>query len=185
MSDDFLTMGLQEDRYLKALRLADAFEDQIEAKLREFDQQMVDKHPELFETVANLSVGSNRTSSSAFAYHRINRPMNGPQAPSSDTQKLNVHLYWMKPSDYGRTDIDGAIRAFGYKIKNADPNTDKFVVEETKKGDWELDISDNPYDSNMVFYRDVDSMAEIDEAIEVLLDHFSTFGSEYAASTGN
>jgi len=31
-----------------------------------------------------------------------------------------------------------------------------------------------------VFYRHVDSVADIEETIEILVDHFATFGDEYA-----
>jgi hypothetical protein len=180
MTEEFLTGGLQSDRYLKALRLVDQFESEIEAVLSEFGQQMIDQHPELFDSGPDTRVRTNQSPSSALATHRINYSMNGPQAPDSG-QQLNVHLYWVPPTEYGRTDIDGALRAFGYKIKGADQDVDEGVVEQTRAADWPLITSSNPFDSNIAFYRHVNSVADISETVETLVDHFSTFGDEYSA----
>jgi hypothetical protein len=181
MTDEFLTKGLQNDRYLKALRLADQFEDEIEAVLFELDQRMVDVQPGLFDLNTSADFKTNRTTSSALTTHRINHSMTGPMAPESDqTQKLNVHLYWMPPTEYNRTDIDGALRAFGYKIKYADEDVDGRVAEQTRTGDWPLETSSNPYDSNIAFYKHVSSVAEMEETADVLVKHFREFGDAYA-----
>lgn len=181
MTGDFITKGLTNDRYLKALRLIEQFEDEITALLRDFDQQMVDQQPDLFDAGTDPSVRTNRTPSSALAHTRINHAMHGPLAPDDgQTHKLNVHLYWMPPEEYARTDIEGALRGFGYKIKNADTASDDRVVDRTRAGEWDIETSGNPYDPNTVFYRHVDSVADIEETIEILVDHFATFGDEYA-----
>ncbi len=183
MTDEFLTNGLRDDRYLKALRLIEQFEDEIEAILLELDRRMVDEHPDLFDPNAEPGVKTNRSPSTGLAYHRVNHPMTGARAPAADrTHKLNVHLYWMPPAEYGHTalDVDGALRAFGYKIKYADRSIDDRVVERTRGRDWSLEASGNPYDSNAVFYSHVDSAAGIEETANELVEHFSVFGDEYA-----
>lgn len=182
MSDEFITKGLQQDRYLKALRLIDQFEDEIEAVLREFDQRMVEVQPDLFDPSTDLSLRTNRTPSSTLAHHRINHSMDGPLAPDDRNQRLNVHLYWISPTEYGRTDIDGALRGFGYKIKDAPGDVDNRVAEQTRHN-WPLETSDNPYDSNIVFYNHVSSTEEITETADTLVEHFSEFGKEYKSST--
>lgn len=50
---------------------------------------------------------------------------------------LNGGVNWMLPTEYDRTDIDGALRGFGYKIKGADPNTDDNVADATQES-WDL-----------------------------------------------
>jgi len=182
MTDEFLTKGLESDRYLKAIQLVNQFEDEVEAILVEFDERMVDEQPDLFDSSTDANVRSRQSPSSGLAYHRINHPMNGSRAPDND-QRLNVHLYWMPPTEYGRTDVDGSLRAFGYKVKHADPDIDDRVVERTQAGDWSLETSGNPYDSNTVFYTHVSSDTEIERAMDTLVDHFSTFGDEYAAGS--
>lgn len=179
MTDEFLTEGLRDDRYLKALRLIDQFEDEIGAILHDFDQRMVDEQPTLFDPETTPSLKTSQTPSNGLAFHRINHALTGPQAPDGN-QRLNVHLYWMPPTEYNRTDVDGALRAFGYKIKDADPEIEAQIVERTQTEDWSLETSGNPYDPNTVFYRHVSSIDEVEDAMEVLVDHFSEFGGEYA-----
>jgi hypothetical protein len=181
MTDEFLTKGLQDDRYLKALRLVDEFEDKLEATLRGFGQRMVAEHPELFGVNPDGNERTNRNPGSALAHTRVHYPMTGEQAPEADqTWGLNVHLYWVRPEQYERTDVDGALRAFGYKIKYADRDIDDRVVEQTRARDLPVETAENPYDSNIAFYSHVSSVAEIEETADILVDHFSEFGDKYA-----
>lgn len=48
MTEDFLTKGLQNDRYMKARQLVEQFRETIEVELREIGQEMVARNPELF-----------------------------------------------------------------------------------------------------------------------------------------
>lgn len=180
MTDDFVTKGLEEDRYLKAVRLVEQFDEEIEARLRKFDQRMVDQQPGLFDSDSGSNIKTNRTPSNGLAIHRINHAMDGPQAPDNRNQRLNVHLYWMPPTEYDRTDIDGALRGFGYKIKGADSNTDDNVADATQEN-WDLNTASNPYDSNIVFYRHVSTAAEIANTADTLVEHFAEFGDRYAS----
>jgi hypothetical protein len=183
MTDEFLTRGLESDRYLKAIRLIGQFENEIEAVLAEFGDRMVDQHADLFERGISPDVRTRQSPSSLLAFHRLNFPMKGPQAPETG-QTLNVHLYWVPPTEYNRTDIDGALRAFGYKIKGADQDIDEQVVERTRGDNWEIATAGNPFDDNITFYRHVSSMAEIEATADTLVDHFAAFGDEYAATPG-
>ena len=181
MTGEFLTEGLRNDRYLKAIRLIEQFENEMEATLLEFGQRMVDEYPDLFGPGVDAHVRSRRDPSSALAYQRIHYKMHGVEVPDDEkNQYLNVHLYWMPPTKYARTDIDGALRAFGYKIKNAETTVDDLVVEQTRSSDWQLETSENPFDSNIVFYKHVDSAGDIAETADMLVEHFSEFGGEYA-----
>jgi hypothetical protein len=179
MTGEFLTEGLRKDRYLKSLRLPNQFENEIKAVLKTFDQQLVDQHPELFDPSDDPRWRTNRSPNSGLALHRFNHELDGPQAPDDQRQRLNVHLYWMPPAEYARTDIDGAVRAFGYKIKGAEETTDQHVVERTRNGDWSIRTSENPYDSNVAFYNHVSSRADIEEVQAELVEHFEEFGAEY------
>jgi len=183
MTDEFLTEGLRNDRYLKAIRLIDEFEDQIEATLREFGQRMVDEHPSLFEPNPRGDKNTNRTANSSLAHSRVDYPLVGDRAPEGD-QRLNVHLYWVDPTQYDRTDVDGAIRAFGYKIKWADHDIDDHVADQTRAEGWSVRTSESPFkDSNVTFYRHVSSAKDIEETAAVLVEHFSEFGNEYATES--
>lgn len=139
-----------------------------------------DEHPGLFESNTDSSVKTKRDPSNGLAYQRVNHSMDAPRAPASD-QRLNVHLYWMPPTEYGRNDVDGVFRAFGYKIKYADQEVDTRVANQTRTDDWSVETSGNPYDSNIVFYKHVSSAGDIEATADTLVDHFSEFGDEYAA----
>lgn len=178
MSDEFLTQGFQDDRYLKAIRLIDQFEREVEAALRDVGQRMIDAHPDLFEEGVDGRENTGRNSSSALAYTRVDYPMARVQDPESNQSlKLNVHLYWRDPATCNRTDIDGAVHGFGYKIKNATREDIERVVAETR--DWPVETTDDPFGSTTLFYKHVESKSDLEEAADTLVDHFEEFGHEF------
>lgn len=182
MTDEFLTKGLQNDRYLKSVRLAEQFEASIESELRRVGEKMIAENPELFRDGVNGNMSYGRSSGSTLAYMRIDYPMDQIQDQHSDAWlTLNVHLYWCNPEQYNRTDVDSALRAFGYKIKNVNSDGEERVAAQTR--DWDLHTADDPYSSLVVFYKHVSSAEEIEQAGETLVEHFSTFGSEYGVAS--
>lgn len=177
MTEDFLTKGLQNDRYMKARQLVEQFREDIEVELRAIGQEMISENPGLFDD--NIQGDENsQTKSTTYPYSRIDFPMARQRSPESDTSlTLNVHLYWYNPREYNRKDIDGAIRALGYKIKDVTKADEQRVVSETQN--WSLRVSVNRYGSEKAFYRHVSSTDEIEETGEQLVEHFSTFGHEF------
>lgn len=180
MTDEFLTEGLRNDRYLKAIRLVEQFETEMEARLLDLGQRMVDEHPDLFGSSVDPHVRTRQNSNSSLAHQRIHYKLDGIQVPEGEkSQYLNVHLYWMAPTEYARTDIDGALRALGYKIKRGALSVDDWVVEQTKKNDWPIETSENPFDDNIVFYNHVSSVDDIEATSDTLVEHFAEFGDAY------
>lgn len=180
MSDEFLTRGLQNDRYLKAIQLLDQFDDDLVATLRDVGLRMVDQHPDLFEIHPDGNDNVSRSSGSVLAFARTQYPMIGEAVPESiETRRLNVHLYWASPSDYDRTDVDGALRAFGYKIKNSPDGVENRIARQTRGQDWDLSVTENPFGGSMAFYRHVSSAEELERTAETLVEHFRTYGPEY------
>lgn len=178
MPEEFLTKGLQNDRYIKAFRLVNQFETAIEAILHNVGKQMIDQHPDIFESNVKGSGHSQRSKSSLFAHQRVNFPMDRVSEPGgNDFLKLNVHLYWRDPAECYRTDIDGALRAFGYKIKGLNQDTDDRIADATDE--WALETAKNPWDSNTAFYNHVSNAEEIDQTVKRLTRHFAEFGPEY------
>lgn len=177
MTEDFLTKGLQNDRYMKARQLVEQFREDIEVELRAIGQEMVSENPELFDGNVEGDVSS-QTKSNTYPYSRIDYPMARQSSPESATSlTLNVHLYWYNPREYNRKDIDGAIRSLGYKIKSVTEADEQRV--ESKTQDWPLRVSANRFGSRKAFYRHVSSTDEIEETGEQLVEHFSTFGHEF------
>lgn len=181
MPDEFITKGLEDSRYLKAVRLVDEFEERIEAIVQNTGQRLIEQQPALFDSDSPKRVKTNRSPGNGLATHRVNYHMRDELFPDeSKTPRLNVHLYWFSPSEYNRIDINETLRAFGYKVKHGDEDIDEMISDQTKSGDWQLQTSSNPYDSNTVFYRHVDSALEIEETAEVLVKHFNEFGDRWA-----
>lgn len=171
-------MGLREDRYLKAIELLEQFDEEIEAAIRDVGQRMMKCQSDLFVDDVEGAARIRRKPSSSKSWARVNYEMDRDRTPDGRQQRLNVHLYWVRPTEYGRRDVDGALRAFGYKIKGASTETDAEVVRAMGE-DWALDTARNPFDDNTVFYRHVSSTAEIEETAQTMIDHFETFGDRY------
>lgn len=177
MTDEFLTKGLQNDRHLKAIQLVHQFETEIVHELRRYGDRMVAENPKLFEpdVEGRKNTGS---SSSALWYARLDYRMSRVQAPDDEsTQKLNIHLYWVRPEQYNRSDIDGTLCGFGYKVKNSDSEAEEHIAVQTR--DWDLHTAEDPFGSRTVFYGHVDSAEDIRQIGENLVEHFSAFGSEF------
>jgi hypothetical protein len=180
MTDDFLTKGLQNDRYMKARQLIEQFEEDIEVELRTIGREMIAENPELFDDNVNGDENS-QTKSSTYPFSRIDYPMARQcSSKGGGSLTLNVHLYWYNPREYNRKDIDGAIRALGYKIKNLSEADERRIVSKTS--DWSLRVSENRFGSRKAFYRHVSSTDDIEETAKQLIKHFSTFGHEFGVS---
>lgn len=180
MTDEFLTKGLVNDRYMKARQLVKQFETEIAVELRAIGEKMVDRNRDLFEEPVEGSE-SISMKSNAFPFARMDYPMSRFRSREDDSRLiLNVHLYWDDPRNYDRPDIDGALRALGYKIKNVAESDEQRVVSETR--DWPIRTAENRFGGETAFYSHVSSAEEIDETGEQLVDHFSTFADEYGVS---
>lgn len=56
MNEDFVTEAIRNDRCLKAKRLLDRFESELDAELSRFGAAMQAVQPELFETEAPVNI---------------------------------------------------------------------------------------------------------------------------------
>lgn len=183
MTEDFLTKGFENDRYMKARQLVEQFRDELEVELRAIGEEMVANNPELFDTGVEGDANS-QTRSNTYPYSRVDYEINRFHSQNRETNlTLNVHLYWVNPNTYNRKDIDGPLRALGYKIKNVPDADEEHVASRT--GDWPLHVTENRFGSKKTFYRHVSSTDEIEEYGEQLVDHFSEFGEKYGVSPEN
>jgi hypothetical protein len=180
MTDEFLTKGLENDRYMKARQLIKQFEKEIEVELRAIGEKIVNQNRDCFDESVE-GTKSISTKSNTFPFARIDYPMSRIHSHENDTRLiLNVHLYWDDPREYNRPDINGALRALGYKIKNVAETDEQRVVSETR--DWPIQTSENRFGGETAFYKHVSSADEIEETGEQLKEHFSTFADEYGVS---
>jgi hypothetical protein len=178
MTDEFIAQGLEADRYLKAMRLVDQFDSEIEAKLQQICGRMEEAHPDLFSPDASMSPLTKRSPNPAIAFSRVNYPMaRKKSATNAEQLTLNVHLYWRDPTDTVQRDIEGTLRQFGYKIKGAKPADDQAVIDRMDSDT--LETTDNPWDSNKCFYRHVQSLEALTSTADALVEHFAEHGPTY------
>lgn len=177
MTNEFLTKGLENDRYMKARQLVEQFDKEVVVALRSIGEEMVSRNRGSFDESATARE-STSTASNTFPFARVDYPLSRFRSRDDDTRLvLNVHLYWDDPRNYTRQDIDGALRALGYKIKHIADSDEQRVVEETR--DWPIRTAENRFGGETAFYEHVRSAEDIDETGERLVEHFSAFVGDY------
>ena len=181
MNDEFVTQALEKDRYLKAVRLTDRLETELERELERYGDDFVAENPTLFADNVDASTTVRPISKTHIAYIRASYDMSRvPEADSSDNLKLRLYLRWIDPDKFGHTDSDGALCAASYKIRYARREDHREVERLTEKGDWDVQCADDPHGRDPgTFYIPVETAAEIREAYDTLSDHFSEFGTRY------
>lgn len=180
MTNEFLSKGLKKGRYMKARELIKQFDEEIVVELREIGNKMVNQNLGSFDhpVEGNKSVSN---ISNTFPYARVDYPMSRVQSRENNTQlKLNVHLYWVDPRDYNRSDVDGVLRSLGYKIKNVSKDDEQRVQRKTRESS--VQTAENRFGSKIAFYNHVSSAVEFEETGEKLVEHFSNFVEEYGVS---
>jgi len=136
MDEDFLTDGLQSDRYLKATKLVHRFESEVTEIINEVCKEIIDAHPELFDDDAALEekvlgAEANQT----LATNRTEFSMNFENA-GGYTPKLNIALEWVKPEQQGKEDAyDGSLCYVMYKIQHGSETQFGNVKQRTESQD--------------------------------------------------
>lgn len=182
MNDEFITRALEDDRYLKALRLIDRFELEIEGELRRVADEFISESAGLFDEDVNSRFKFNRDPGPVICHARINTNMNrvASEEEDADTLTLNITLRWLDPAEYGFSHIDGALCVTAYKINGAISDDHKRVKQRTKSNESDVQFCRDAYNNapGMV-YVPVETAAEIRDGFETLKQHFGKYGEEY------
>lgn len=178
MNDEFVTQAIQNDRCLKAHRLLDRFEDEIETLVNRVADEMIAAHPDRFSDDLDGGFKAGWDKGPVIANARSNFKMRvvNENDPSAN-MRLNVSVRWVDPLDWDEDDIEGALCAACYKINNANSDDHKAVVDAAS--DSELDVrTDDDQFSNApgIFYIPVEDAKELQDAADTLIEHFSRFG---------
>lgn len=182
MNEKFVTEGIQNDRYLKAIRLINRLEDEFQAELERIGDEIVADNPDLFSETVEASWNNGRSTSKMIAFARVDYPMTRVKSveESSSKLKLNICLRWMDPADWGHQDVEGALFAASYRIKGSTQEDFERVKQETVAGDWNLEVGAGKFrNSPGAFYIPVDTAAGLRDAHETLKEHFSEYGHLY------
>lgn len=182
MNDEFITRALEDDRYLKALRLINRFETEVEGELKRVANEFVSETSGLFDDELNQRFKFNRNSGSVIAHARINTDMArvASKKEGADNLTLNITLRWLDPAEYGLSHVDGALCVTGYKINGAVSDHHERLKQQTKEAGVDVQFCRDAYNNapGMV-YVPVETAAEIRDGFETLKTHFCEFGDEY------
>lgn len=185
MNDEFITRAIEEDRYLKALRLIDRFEMEIEAELKRVADEFVSGTDGLFNDDPGQRFKFNRDPGPVIAHARINTDMKrvASKEDGADTLTLNITLRWLDPSEYKSSHIDGALCVTAYKINGADSDDHKRVRQQTEAEGYDVQLCQDAYNNapGMV-YIPVETAAGIREGFQTLKKHFWEYGGEYGVN---
>lgn len=192
MNSKFVDHGLQEDRYLKAIKLIERFETEIERQLKHTVKEIVSENPELFSRDSDdskLDHSARRFYASVMAYAITNYPMNryASDEQDADRLKLSLMIHWDEPSALGHDGGDGSLAVTSLRIKNASDADHQKVKQRTQEDDWpSIHFGDDPWDTTPgLFYIPVETAEDLECAHKTLRDHFGEYGAEYGVPQDN
>lgn len=183
MSESFLTEGLKEDRYLKAVQLINKFETELRRELERVGDEIVGDRPNLFVDEVEASWNNSRSSGSNIAFARVDYQMDRETSVADDDRnlKLNISFRWIEPTQLGHQNVEGALSVASYKIKYANPDRHSDVVESTHTEEWDdISCADDAFNNSPgIFYIPVNTAEKMYEAHERLKSHFEAHASMY------
>jgi len=180
MSDEFLTQGLEGDRYLKAVKLVDRFETELRHELKRIGNETVDENPALFPKGVDPKWNNHVSSSGGvLAFGRFDYRMDRENPSTGDRLKLNYAFRWVEPGIVGH-EGNGPLTFISYTIKNAPDEDYRKVIEATRGGEGDVSVGDDPYGKYpATFYVPVGDADGLKSGGEALKKHFSGFGSNF------
>jgi len=183
MSNEFLTQGLENDRYLKAVQLIERFETELRRELERIGDDIVSDNPDLFVDEVEASWNNNSSAGSIIAFARVDYQMDRTTSTADDDRKLklNISFRWIEPTQLGHQNVDGTLSVVSYKIKYANPDRYSDVQESTRSEEWDdILCADDVYNNSPgIFYIPVNTAEEMREAHEQLKSHFEAHASMY------
>lgn len=182
MNEDFITKGIENDRYLKAVRLADQFETEMLREIRNFTEETVAQRRELFADTLNMDENTSKLRTEPLGHMRVDTDL---RRVNRDGERLTVQfgIEWAKPEVHGQDHPqDGALCLVLWKVKNLPKPEYERVKQQTRsRSEWEnIHFDDDLWNSDLgIFYTPVSNGPEVKEGLETLRDHFFEFGDSF------
>lgn len=180
MNEQFITEAIKNDRYLKAARLTEQFEEQIDRELRNFLKETIEQRPDIFVDDASPSKSQTSVRTEPLAHTRMQADMNRVNS-DGDRLKFYICLEWTQPELHGQ-EAEGALCLVLYKIKN-DARADYDRVKQQTRSDpeWaEIQFSNDSWNNDRgIFYIPVTDGHEVKEGLQTLRQHFFSFYDEF------
>lgn len=182
MTDEFITTGIENDRYLKAVRLYKQFEEEVYQKLHNATKNAIEAKPEWFPAEPEHDQNLTRQRTEPLGHIRVDTEMAKANA-AGEPLIFHVCLEWTKPGVRRHAErTDGNLCIVFYKIKHLQREVYEDIRKETKADDGRgaIHFDDDLWNSNLgIFYIPVEGGPEITAAFETLIDHFIEFGDAY------
>jgi len=185
MDEEFVTDGLQSDRYLKTAKLVEDFESEVTEKIDQVCREIINAHPDLFDDDATREEKIFRTGGSkTLATLRIEFAMNCDNE-EGNTLKLNLALEWVEPEQQDQEDAyDESLCYVLYKIQHgSDARFDAVKQRTEAETGWDkLQFGEDQWfhpskHAPGIVYIPVESGQEVIDGLQTLHEHFT---EEYA-----
>jgi hypothetical protein len=181
MNRDFVTGAIENDRYPKAKRLVDRFQDEIIRELENTCRDVIATAPELFPEDPEFDENIFSNDSETL---RVEVPLARELRTDDGTEQLEFYIAveWTEPEDRNEPYADGsALCVAHYKIRENDPKGYQRVKELTEAdGSWNIRFAPDPHNEDRgVYYIPVTSGEELAAALSELADHFAEYGHEF------
>ena len=182
MNEEFITKGIENDRYQKAIRLVDQFETEMVREIRNLSKDTIAQRPKLFVDDASPSKSVSRNRTTPLGHMRMDTDL---RRVNSDGERLtlNIGIEWAKPEVHGHEEpADGALCLVLYKIKNLAKADYRRVKKQTQsRSKWDkIRFDDDVWNSDWsIFYVPVTDGPEVKEGFETLQNHFLKFGESF------
>lgn len=185
MNQEFVTRAIENDRCLKAYRLLERFETELNAELTQMGNEMMEQSPDLFVENPESNIKARWDSGTIIANVRDNLLMNRVNPGDESTKlKLNISVRWVDPIDWGHNEVSGALCAVCYKINNGNEADYRDVKEDTSEAKWDLHFATDQFNNAPgIIYVPVQSAADITTGRAALQKHFAQFGDYWGVTS--
>lgn len=177
MSDETIRGGLEDDRYLKALKLVDQFDTSVLDALEGAGREMLSRNGFDLDTSFDRECFGEEYSATLATIRaecKLHRDGDPDRPP-----KLNLALEWVDSGD-GEVGSEAPLCYVQYKIQHGSQDAYRHVREATEADDsWsEIEFGEDQWyhaskHAPGTIYIPVDNEAELDPHLGVLIDHFS------------
>ncbi len=182
MNNEFVTNAIEKDRYLKAMRLVDQFESEIQREVKNTCKSIIEDNEDLFPDEFSIETSSWDIKASTTLQASVPLDRVESHDKDSDTLKLCVSIEWTEPEDRREeASTDSALCVAHYKVLPFIKDDFERIKDQTKNSDdWNIRFGDDVHDSDReLCYIPITNAAEMDAALSEFYRHFSTYGDEY------
>ncbi len=183
MDAEFLTKGLEKDRYLKSVKLSEEFEKKVYKTIRDVFDELVEEQKGLFTEDVSPDERNNPTRGYAtLATLRIDYRLARGKISDEEERSNKALTVGLEIVDSGKQfrdmEAEGSLSYVYYKIKNDDEQN--FIEVKSQTEDPEINFGEDMWNNAPgIFYIPVKDGEGFREGLKILRDHFSKFRGHF------